>query len=150
VTDRSSQQQPFPQSLAGKADDGLPDRRLEEALLAWAHAAGDPSTTERGADQTERRAVVEAFRQARVYVPAVAPDGDQLGMIALRREDGLTAIPVFTSIERLVAWKPDARPLPHIGSVLSSMANEDGYAVAVVDIDGPVTATLPIDVLLAD
>lgn len=149
MTDASSPERPLPQSLAGHADDGLPDPQLEAALLAWAHAAGDASGSGDG-DQAERRAVVEAFRQARVYVPAVAPEGDQLGMIALRREDGLTAIPVFTSIDRLVAWKPDARPLPHVGSVLSSMANEDGYAVALVDIDGPVTATLPIDVLLAD
>ena len=29
------------------------------------------------------------------------------------------------------------------------MAKEDGYAVALVDIDGPVSTTLPIDVLLA-
>ncbi len=118
-------------------------------MLAWAHAAGD-EPNDPASVQDCRRKVVEAFRLARVYVPAVSPEGDQVGMIALRREDGLTAIPIFTSIERLVGWKSDARPLPHIGSVLSAMANDDGYAVAIIDIDGPVTATLPIDVLLAD
>lgn len=149
MTEPSLPQQPLPQSLGQQADDGLPDPQLEAALLAWAHAAGGEST-DQAAEQDYRRKVVEAFRQARVYVPAVSPEGDQVGMIALRREDGLTAIPVFTSIERLVAWKPDARPLPHIGSVLSAMANDDGYAVAILDIDGPVTATLPVDVLLTD
>lgn len=135
-------ERPLPQSLAAQTDDGLPDPGLEKALQAWAHASGDDTSG-------EQRGVVEAFRVARIYVPAVSPERDQIGMIALRREDGLTAIPVFTSIERLVQWKSDARPLPHIGSVLAAMAKEDGYAVALVDIDGPVSATLPIDVLLA-
>lgn len=130
----------LPPSLAAAADDGEPDRALAEALQAWAFANPTDSTA-------EQAAVVTAFLQARVYVPAVAPEPDRLGMIALRREDGLTAVPVFTGIEALVAWKSDARPLPHVGAAVAAMAIEEGYAVAVIDIDGPITATLPIDTL---
>ena len=133
-------QRPLPHSLAQTADDGLPDAELEAALHAWATATGDT------AQQKQR--VIEAFRAARLYVPAVAPESDKIGMIALRREDGMTAIAVFTGIERLVAWRPDARPLPHLGSVLAGMAHDDGHTMCVVDIDGPITATLPISVIL--
>lgn len=135
MTDR-----PLPHSLSAPADDGLPDARLEAALHAW--ATGDH------ADPALRAEVVDAFRVARVYIPAVAPEPDKLGMIALRREDGMTAIAVFTGIERLTAWKPEARPLPHVGSVVASMATDDGHTMCVIDLDGPVTATLPLNVIL--
>jgi len=138
----SAGQRPLPHSLAQQADDGLPDPRLQAALYEWATARGDSAA--------QQRAVIEAFRSARVYVPAVAPEPDKLGMVALRREDGMTAIAVFTGIERLVSWRPDARPLPHVGSVVAAMAAEEGHLVCVVDIDGPITATLPIATLLAD
>lgn len=133
-------QRPLPQSLAKDADDGLPDPELEAAIRAWAMSSGDTTA--------QQQRVVEAFRAARVYVPAVAPEADRLGMIALRREDGMTAIAVFTGIERLVAWRPDARPLPHIGSVLAGMAVEDGHTMCVVDLEGPITVTLPISTIL--
>lgn len=132
---------PLPHSLGKEADDGLPDPRLEAALYAWATAQGDSTA--------QQQAVVEAFRTARVYVPAVAPEPDKLGMIALRREDGMTAIAVFSGIERLVAWRPDARPLPHLGSVVAAMAADEGHLVCMLDIDGPITATLPIATLVA-
>ncbi|WP_194291417.1 SseB family protein [Cumulibacter manganitolerans] len=133
---------PLPHSLAKSADDGLPDPELEAALYAWATAEGDTAA--------HQRAVVEAFRKARVYVPAVAPEPDKLGMIALRREDGMTAVAAFTGIDRLVAWRPDARPLPHVGAVVASMAADEGHLVCMLDIDGPITATLPIANLLDD
>lgn len=133
-------ERPLPQSLAQSADDGLPDPGLESALMAWATASGDTAA--------HQQRVIEEFRTARLYVPAVAPESDKLGMIALRREDGMTAIAVFTGVERLVAWRPDARPLPHLGSVLASMAADDGHTMCVVDIDGPITATLPISTIL--
>ena len=135
-------ERPLPHSLAMQSDDGLPDPDLDRALYRWATAEGDTSS--------HQRAVIEAFRKARVYVPAVAPEPDKLGMVALRREAGMTAIAVFTGVERLVAWRPDARPLPHIGSVVASMAADEGHLVCVVDIDGPITATLPITSLLTD
>lgn len=133
-------ERPLPHSLAQTADDGMPDAELESALRAWATASGDTAA--------HQQRVIEAFRAARLYVPAVAPESDKLGMIALRREDGMTAIAVFTGIERLVAWRPDARPLPHLGSVLAGMADDDGHTMCVVDIDGPITATLPISAIL--
>ncbi|WP_158716139.1 SseB family protein [Blastococcus sp. Marseille-P5729] len=135
-------ERPLPHSLAKDADDGLPDADLERALYAWATGTGDTTG--------QQRAVIEAFRKARVYVPAVAPESGRLGMIALRREDGMTALAVFTGIERLVAWRPDARPLPHVGSILASMAADDGHTMCVVDLDGPITATLPVAALLGD
>lgn len=130
----------LPHSLAAPPDDGLPDAELERAMHAWARADGDTAR--------ERAAVIEAFRKARVYVPAVSPERDRVGMIALRRSDGMTAIAVFTGIERLTQWRPEARPLPHIGSVVAAMAQEDGHTMCVVDLDGPITATLPISAIL--
>ena len=130
----------LPQSLAAPTDDGLPDADLEAAMRSWATADGDTSV--------QQAAVIEAFRKARVYIPAVSPERDRLGMIALRRADGMTAIAVFTGIERLTAWRPEARPLPHIGSVVASMAEDDGHTMCVVDLDGPITATLPIATIL--
>lgn len=133
---------PLPHSLDAPADDGLPDPALERAIGEWAAGSGDTTA--------QQRAVIEAFRTARVYVPAVSPERDRIGMVALRRDDGMTAIALFTSIDRLTAWRADARPLPHLGSVVAAMAKEDGHTMAVIDIDGPITATLPIEAILGD
>lgn len=129
--------------LTKPTDDGLPDERLSKALMSWALAERDGV-----ADSTEQLAeVAAAFCAARVYVPAVEAEAGKLGLVALQRADGATAIPAFTGIEQLVGWRPEARPLPHQGADLATMASVEGYLVIVLDIDGPVTANLPVRVL---
>lgn len=125
--------------LLKPADDGQPDERLSTALMTWATADGD--TTPQLAE------VAAALCAARVYVPAVEAEPGHLGLVGLRRSDGMTAVPAFTGIERLTAWRADARPLPHNGAELARTAQAEGYSVMVVDIDGPVTATLPLRIL---
>jgi hypothetical protein len=51
--------------------------------------------------------------------------------------DGRRAVPAFTCLEALARWRPDARPVPALASLVWPAAIADACAV-VVDIAGPV------------
>jgi SseB protein N-terminal domain len=51
--------------------------------------------------------------------------------------DGRLAIPVFTCLDSMRAWQPDARPVPVPASRVWQAATADGCAV-IVDVAGPV------------
>ncbi|MFH5822605.1 SseB family protein [Georgenia sp. AZ-5] len=110
-------------------------------------------------DPAERlRAVVEALRTGRVLVPVVAhehpgtdaeghvaahdPDklrtGDRAAdamasaaMVSVRTADGRAALPVFSSVEALLAWDRTARPVPveATRAALSAVGEADSLVV---------------------
>ncbi|GGC95509.1 hypothetical protein GCM10011512_23170 [Tersicoccus solisilvae] len=120
-----------PATAEHAGDDGLADTAVTAALDALrAGRAGED-------------AVVDALRDARIFVPLVAsvaghahvgsdsgPDGAStdasadgehaavsdkeadLSLVTVAAPDGRTALPVFTSVDALRAWHPDARPIP--------------------------------------
>src|SRR3712207_9263137 len=65
------------------------------------------------------------------------------GIVALRTPDGRTAMPVFTSVDAMRAWHPEARPVPSDAGRAALSAVGEGWEVVVVDPAGPVTAVLP-------
>lgn len=104
--------------------------------------------------------VVAALAGTRVLVPVLAElelagqvehDGHthtvdkeaSAGIVALRAPDGRTALPVFTSMAAMTAWRPDARPVPSDVPRAALSAVQEGWEVVVVDPGGPVTALLP-------
>ncbi len=114
------------------ADDGRADPGLARALAARAGAAD----------------LVEAVRAARLLVPVVATGGggpsaegstgeeprDEVSLVTLRAPDGTAALPAFTSLDRMAAWDPRARPVPVDAARAAAAALSEGCAVLVLDV----------------
>ncbi|WP_036964389.1 SseB family protein, partial [Promicromonospora kroppenstedtii] len=95
-------------------DDGSADAELTRLLSG--HSTG----------AVPLREVVARLAETRVLVPVLAeagvveqnPDGLAVdkeassGVVALEAPDGRRALPVFTSVATMQAWRPDARPVP--------------------------------------
>lgn len=128
-------------------DDGSVDPALAAALSA------------RQAGQADDAAVVAALAGVRVLVPVVAvlgEDGAQvsaltgltgdknadMALVLLHAADGRKTLPVFSGIDALRRWNPQARPVPvrARGAVLAGV--DEGCDLAVLDPGGPVTVLL--------
>lgn len=138
----------LPPTSAFAGDDGSADPRVAAALAAL----GDGTGTLAG--------VVEALAGTRVLVPVLAEleaaetvevgghahtvDKEaSAGIVALQAPDGRTALPVFSSVASMAAWRREARPVPTdvVRAALSVVS--EGWELAVLDPGGPVTALLP-------
>lgn len=133
----------LPASSPFAGDDGGPDPAL--AALLTAHARGD----------SDLAAVVAAVAGTRLLVPVLPhptgerPAGEQVGchdetagVVAVAGPDGRTALPVFTSVQTLAAWRADARPVPATADRAAASALAEGWTVLVLDPAGPVTVVL--------
>ncbi|MGP7961404.1 SseB family protein [Sanguibacter sp. A247] len=128
-------------------DDGTVDAALGAALDA--HAAAPSSDT--------MGAVVAALGEARVLVPVLAEletgvtsdhgvEADKeasAGVVALEAPDGRRALPVFSSVATMAAWRADARPVPSFASRAALSAVQENWSLVVVDPGGPVTVLVP-------
>ncbi|WP_394942208.1 SseB family protein [Psychromicrobium sp. YIM B11713] len=110
------------------ADEGAADPALESALKALISG------------MTDEAAVVQSLSQARVFVPIVAevaqseagPHGlhsdkeSEMALVSVQAPDGRRALPVFSDIQRLQAWHPQARPVAVYAprAALSAVAEE--------------------------
>jgi hypothetical protein len=112
-------------------DDGSPDPSLRAALIA-----------------AEADRVLALLPQSRLLVPVVAlPAAGEAEMAvpALVNADGARALPVFSGLDALHAWQPDARPVPMPGERVLLAAAAEGYDGVVVDVAGPAAFTLQAD-----
>jgi hypothetical protein len=133
-------------------DTGETDPALAEALAAYADVPAD------------RSANVEVFRAlqtARLLVPVVPVPGqsevDRTGLAhdktsdmattLLIGSDGRQALLAFTSLETLVAWRADARPVPVPAVLAARSALNEGAAALVIDVSGPTTYVVDGDLL---
>jgi len=138
----------LPPSSPFAGDDGTADPRVAAALDALGSGTGSVS------------GVVDALHGTRVLVPVLAElevadvvvhDGHahtvdkeaSAGIVALRAPDGRTALPVFTSVATMTAWRSDARPVPSDIARAALSAVTEGWEVVVVDPGGPITVLLP-------
>lgn len=125
-------------NAAFAGDHGHPDPALR-AILARAYEGG-----------TNYHRAIAALCTARLLLPIVAagdegepgsgPDPDrhaEMAAVLLTAESGATAVPVFTGIDALNAWKPDARPVPCTLDDVAATAVETKSAAIVIDIPGP-------------
>lgn len=122
-------------------------------------------------DDGERlRAVVAALREGRVIVPVVAhehPGRDEHGNVvehdsdkfktgnpeadaaaaaagvAVRTADGRAAMPVFSSMAAMLAWRADARPVPLHGVRAAATAIEENDSLLVLDPGNEPTVVVP-------
>lgn len=135
----------LPPVSAFAGDDGSPDPRMAEVLDAYVRG------------RAEVAEVVEALAATRVLVPVMAhevPDGAtgegpfaerevETSVVALRAPDGRTALPVFTSVAALAAWRAEARPMPAEAPRAAASALAEGWPLLVLDPGGPVTVVVP-------
>lgn len=116
-------------------DDGAADARLAQALIRHSH--GKASVAE----------VVDALAYARVLVPVMA-SGEQrhigkygleqdevasTGVVAVQMPDGRSGLPVFTDVDAMRAWNPDARPIPAEGPRAALAAVAEDWSVLVLN-----------------
>ncbi len=137
----------LPPSSPFAGDDGRVDPAVDAALSAF--AVGAPLA-----------GVVAALAGTRVLVPVLAElesaedvqvgghthtveKEASAGIVALRAPDGRTALPVFSSVAAMTAWRPEARPVPSDVARAALSAVTEGWELLVLDPGGPVTALLP-------
>ncbi len=120
-------------------DAPAPDDGSCPPLLARALATGIPV------------AVAAAVAQERLLVPVVrAPEGalpvddadacgtgDAMASVTFVAADGRQALLAFTSMTALLAWDPEARPLPQAGRAVAASAIGGGLDALVIDIASP-------------
>jgi hypothetical protein len=138
----------LPPTSAFATDDGAADPDLAVALARF------------GAGAAALADVVVALARARVLVPVLARREDappvpdegpgrtggshaSAGIVAVRAQDGRSALPVFSSVVTMAAWRPDARPVPATAVRAASSAVAEGWEVLVVDAGGPVSVLIP-------
>lgn len=138
----------LPPSSPFASDDGSADPAVAAALAAY------------GAGEGTLAGVVAGLAGTRVLVPVLAElevegtvvhDGHahtvdkeaSAGIVALQAPDGRRALPVFSSVAAMAAWRRDARPVPTDVARAALSAVQEGWEVVVVDAGGPVTALLP-------
>lgn len=93
------------------------------------------------------QAVVASLATARVFVPVVAQLAAEaegvhglhadkqadMALVTLKAPDGRTAMPVFTSVESLQAWHPEARPVAVYAARAALSAVSEGAQLLVLD-----------------
>ncbi len=135
----------LPPGSAFAGDDGSADPELADLLLGHSMKA------------TSLERVVARLAQVRVLVPVLASldkedhteDGHRFdkeasaGIVALQAPDGRKALPVFTSVAAMAAWRQDARPVPVDAVRAALSAVSEDWALLVVDPSSPHTALIP-------
>ncbi|WP_033213465.1 SseB family protein [Kitasatospora phosalacinea] len=125
-------------------DDGTADPALAAALTAWQQ---DPAT---------EPDLLAALTPSRLMVPIVALLGEvEVGADGHRHEktsdmavpvveapDGRRALPAFTSLATMAAWRADARPAPVAAPQAAMVAFSERADTLLVDPAGPVTYRL--------
>ncbi|UCR89959.1 SseB family protein [Mycetocola spongiae] len=144
-------------ALAGNTGDSA-DRPWEgRTFQAHDNAyAGDDGTAPELLAESQRRfrahevteaEVVDAFRSARLLIPLIAHAGDigyndagqqvdktqELSIITVAGPDGRNVLPVFSSVDAMRAWNPEARPVPADGTRVALAAAEENTELVVLD-----------------
>jgi hypothetical protein len=88
-----------------------------------------------------------ALRDQRLLIPLVAALGEgevgpngllveksaDLAIVAVKTPDGKTAIPAFTSVAEMAAWKPEARPVPVSAPKVALACASEGHERLVIN-----------------
>ena len=127
---------------------------LAQPSAAYAGDRGDPDPEVRdllavaGQSRNDYLRAVAALCTARFLLPIVAvgdggsdgPDPDQhaeMRAVLVTAADGRAGLPVFTGLDALTSWKPDARPVLCRLDEVAATAVEAGAVAVLVDLAGP-------------
>jgi len=120
-------------------DDGSADPALIFALEALRGGCGNVE------------AVVDAFRSARLLVPLLAKLGESeigahgqvvdksadLSIVTVETPDQQNGLPVFSSVESMKTWNPNARPVPVDAAKAALAAAQEGNTRIILDAGSP-------------
>lgn len=111
--------------------------------------AADPALVAAMSDPGDERALVAAVSAARLLVPIVAEpvSTDSTGELVVEKQtdmaavtlvapDGARALPVFSSMQAIAAWDPQARPVPVTAARAAQAAVSERCDVMVLDVAG--------------
>ena len=115
------------------------DGRAPEALMA-------AITRFHAGDATEAE-VVDQVRESRLLIPLLAKAGEtettaegltidktqELSIVTVTGPDGRAVLPVFSSVEAMSAWNPDARPVPAAGTRVALAAANENTDLVIID-----------------
>jgi len=117
--------------------------------------AADPALVAALEHPGDEPALMAAVAPARLLVPIVAEpvSVEEVGGLVAEKQtdmaavtlvapDGQRALPVFTSLQTLQAWDPQARPVPVTASRAAQAAVSERCDVMVLDVAGPRTVVL--------
>jgi hypothetical protein len=99
------------------------------------------------AESLDQVAFLNALRDQRLLIPLVAQLGEgevgpnglmveksaDLAIVAVKTPDGKSAIPAFTSVAQMQAWKPEARPVPVDARKIALACASEGHERLVID-----------------
>jgi len=105
------------------------------------------------AGKATHQEVADIFSSARVLIPLLTvagevgetPDGrivdktQELSIVTVQAPDGRNVLPVFSSVEAMKHWNPDARPVPNYGRTAALAALNDGNELLILDPTHPNT-----------
>jgi hypothetical protein len=120
-------------------DDGSAPPALLAALQHFRDHSGDEVT------------VIDAVRGARLLIPLVAKLGEsgvndhgvtvdksaELSIVTVVGPDGRNVLPVFSSVDAMQRWNPQARPVPADGVRVALAAADEGTDLVVLDATSP-------------
>ncbi|MEA4945496.1 MAG: SseB family protein [Propionicimonas sp.] len=116
------------------------------AAFAGDRGDPDPAVRARLADAGEAESyprAVAALCGTRLLLPVVATGKEQpgepaeLAAVMMTSTTGRTGLLVFTGLDALLAWNPQARPVPCTLDEVAATAVETGSAAILVDLAGP-------------
>ena len=134
---RSFEPHPF-QGDAGEADPALHD-----ALTSFAEIRHNPLGDTEGAFSR----LIDALQGARLLVPLIAEAGDygltesgavvektqELSIVHVEGPDGRAVAPLFSSVEAMGRWNPEARPVPVEAARAALATAAEGLGLMVLD-----------------
>jgi hypothetical protein len=129
--------------MAPQPETGAADPAVAATLAAY--AAGDVSEHEALTALADSRLLVPVVAMLTEAAESTTPAGravkseksSEMALPTLIGTDGRAAVPGFTSMSAMTAWRPDARPVPAPAMGVCQAALEQGWAV-VIDVAGPV------------
>jgi len=156
----------------GKSElvEALTNRRLLVAVIATVPSGGpiDAGRDEPGQRRGQRKRMATHVESPSMAAgPPVKPGGGRVGvdsqagrglpaekatdvmLITIKATDGRVALPAFTSVDALLRWKADARPVPVATRRACAGALAEGADLVVIDPAGPATVELSGAVLWA-
>ncbi|GAA3215650.1 SseB family protein [Oerskovia jenensis] len=135
----------LPPSSGFSDDDGSADPALTSVLADFSE--GTAGLTEVVAQLGRTRLLIPIL--AELEKSGVGEHGQKVdkeasaGVVALEAPDGRRALPVFSSVASMAAWRPDARPVPVDAPRAALSAVSEDWSLLVLDPSGPVTVLVP-------
>lgn len=136
----------LPATSAFAGDDGSADPTLARVLADLADGRATRADVVASLTGTRVLAPVLPHAQPGVDGTERGPVGCHdatTGVVGVALPDGRTAMPIFTCVSALAAWRSDARPWPAQVARAAASALTEGWPVLVLDPAGPVTVQLP-------